>query len=466
MIRYKGICGLIICLLFVSCSGVRNLKKPQTDIPDTFTQYIRSDSVCLADIDWWKFYSDPILCKFISSALENNRDLLTAASRIEQMRELYGIDKANLLPKIGGNIYANDETNDYSGKGMTHDREIGVKVPISWEMNLLGSLIWAKKRGKANFVATAEDYRAMQVSLIAQTAEAYYRLLALENEFSIIRRTVESRKESLRMAKIRFEGGLTSETVYQQAMVEYSSAASLVPNLKRRITTARNALTLLIGEYPQDTLSLGVKHLVPIDTDKLPVGVPSQLLQRRPDVRASEQRLAAAMANVGFNYAERFPTLQLGFTPGFENNELKRFLESPFTFIVGSVTGTIFDFGRKKRKYKASVAEYEQSRLQYEKTVIQAFTEVNTAINTYVQTRQSTVLKINLCEAAAKYNHLAHLQYQAGTLNYIDVLDAQRRFFDAQIDESNAVRDEYLALIDLYKVLGGGWQLYKSESDK
>lgn len=459
MNRYIAFCEVVICIMLSACSAVKNLTKPQTEIPDSFTLNIESDSTCLAEMSWWKFYSDSTLCNFISRTLENNRDLLSSASRIEQMREIYGVDKANLMPQINGSIYANDETNNYSGNGITHDREFGFKVPISWEINLFGSLIWAKKRGKANYIASAEDYKAMQVSLIAQTAEAYYRLVALENELAIISRTVESRKESLRMAKIRFEGGLTSETVYQQAMVEYSSTASLVPNLKRQITAARNALTLIMGEYPQDTLSIGKKNIPPIQIEKLPVGLPSQLLLRRPDIRASKQRLAAASANVGYTYAERFPSLQLGFTPGFENNELAKFLKSPFTFLVGTVAGPVFDFGRRKSKYKAAVAEYEQSRLQYEKAVIQAFTEVNTAINAYKEAQQSSHLKINLSLAAAKYNQLARLQYNAGTLNYIDVLDAQRRFFDAQIDESNAIRDEYLALINLYKVLGGGWIL-------
>lgn len=459
MNRYIALYGVIICLICSACSGVKHLKKPQDHIPDSFTLNIENDSACMAEMDWWKFYSDSTLYRLISFALENNRDLLSAAARIKQMQELYKLDKANLMPQINGSIYANDETNDYSGTGIKHDREIGVKVPISWEINLLGSLNWAVKKGKSSYLASIEDYRAMQVLLIAETAKAYYKLVALENELSIIYRTVESRKESLRMAKIRFEGGLTSETVYQQAKVEYASTASLVPNLKQRITIARNALTLLLGEFPIDTLSSGINGVAPIQIEKLPVGIPSQLLERRPDIRAARQRLSAAMSNVGYTYAERFPSLQLGFTPGFENNELSKFLQSPFTYIVGSVTAPVFDFGRRKRKYKAAIAEYDQTRYQYEKTVIQAFTEVNSAINAYRAARRSSKLKIDLCEASSKYNQLARLQYRAGTLNYIDVLDAQRRFFEAQIDESNAIMDEYLALIDLYKVLGGGWTL-------
>lgn len=459
MNRYIAYCVVLVCLMCSACSGVKHLTKPQDQIPDRFTLNVENDSACMAELDWWKFYSDSTLFNYISNTLEHNRDLLSAAARIQQMKELYGVDKANLLPQINGSVYANDETNDYSGTGIKHDCEMGLKFPITWEMNLLGSVIWASKKGKSSFLASVEDYRAMQVLLIAETAKAYYRLVALENELSIIRRTVETRKESLRMAKIRFEGGLTSETVYQQAMVEYATAASLVPNLRQKITTARNALTLLMGELPNDTLTSGVSSLEPIQLEKLPVGVPSQLLERRPDIRAAQQRLSAAKSNVGYTYAERFPTLQLGFTPGFENNELAKFLQSPFTFIVGSIAGSVFDFGRRKHKYKAAVAEYEQTRNQYEKTVIQAFTEVNTAINAYMAARRSSKLKIELCQAASKYNHLAQLQYRAGSLNYIDVLDAQRRFFDAQIDESNAIVAEYLALIDLYKVLGGGWTL-------
>ena len=158
-------------------------------------------------------------------------------------------------------------------------------------------------------------------------------------------------------------------------------------------------------------------------------------------------------------YADRFPTLQLGFTPGLENNQLRDFLKSPFTFIVGSVAGPVFDFGRRKRKYEAAVAAYEQSRLQYEKNIIQAFTEVNMAINAYQDARQTSQLKQELREAAAEYERLANLQYRGGSLSYIDVLDAQRRYFDARVAVSNSIRDEYLALITLYKALGGGWNL-------
>lgn len=449
----------IVCMaLLGACSGVKNLTQPQLDIPERFSGTAETDSACMADVAWWEFYSDTTLCRILDRTLENNRNLLKSEARIEELRQLYGVKKAALLPEIGVNIYANHETNDYSGSGTKNDPEYGLKLPISWEINLWGSQIWSRKEGKALYLAAEEEYRALQVSLIAQVAETYFRLMALENELMIVKRTVETREESMRMAQIRFEGGITSETVYRQAMVEYSSAAALVPALEEKLTATRNSLTLLMGEYPRDILPTGKLPQTFLEPEKFPLGAPSTLLQRRPDVRAAEQRLAAAMANAGMTYADRFPTLKLGFTPGFENDELKDFFKSPFTYAIGSVVGSVFDFGRKKRKYKASVAAYEQARLAYEQTVIQAFTEVSTAVSTYQHMQESCRLKMDLRDATAKYIQLAQLQYRAGTLNYIDVLDAQRRYFSAQIEVSNAVRDEYIALVNIYKVLGGGWQ--------
>lgn len=449
---------LLSALTLGSCSGTRNLSSAKVDMPADYYTGSGTDSLSIADLNWWEFYTDTTLTGIMRVVLDNNKDLLKAAARIDQMREQYGINKANMLPQIGMNVEYSHETNDYHGSGTTKDPEYDLKFPITWEMNLWGSLNHAKNAGKARYLASEEDYRAMRMELIAETATVYFRLMFLENELSIVRQTLQTRLESLEQARIRFEGGLTSETVYQQAKVEYSTAASLVPNLELQIATARNALTMLMGEYPHDVLK---GHTIAFNakmSERLPVGVPSDLLKRRPDLRAAELRLKAAMADVGMNYADRFPSLRIGFTPGWENDELSSFFKSPFTYVVGSVTGPIFDFGRRKRRYKASIAVYEQARLDYEKAVISAFTEVNTTVTAYNHYRENRELMVDLCDAAEKYVQLARLQYRGGTLNYIDVLDAQRRYFNAQTGVNNAVHSEYQALINLYKVLGGGWK--------
>lgn len=307
-------------------------------------------------------------------------------------------------------------------------------------------------------MATVFDERAAHMTLIAEVASLYYQLVALDNELDIVRRTKGTREESVRMAKLRFEGGLTHETPYRQAQVELATTAAFVPGLEHRIRAAQNALTLLMGRYPAEQIARGKLQLAPLDSGKLPVGLPSTLLERRPDVQAAEQRLRSAMAAVGVSYANRFPRLRIGFTAGWENDDVAGLLRSPFTYTIGSITGTILDFGRNKRKYKASIAAYDQARLAYEKAVLDAFSDASDAASAMQKAGETVSLRRDLRDAALKYVELAHIQYRAGSLNYIDVLDAQRRYFDAQIGLSNAVRDQYLALANLYKALGGGWQ--------
>lgn len=187
------------------------------------------------------------------------------------------------------------------------------------------------------------------------------------------------------------------------------------------------------------------------------MGLPSELLRRRPDLRRSEQTLRAAEAAMGMAYADRFPRITFGLTGGWENDDLKGLFSSPFSYVGGTLAAPIFAFGRKKANYEAAQAACEAARLDYEQRVLTAFREVNDAVVTFRNVRTAAALKRELQQAAQKYVELAQLQYFNGVINYLDVLDAQRRYFDAQIGLSNAVRDEHLALVDLYKALGGGW---------
>lgn len=448
-----------VCISAVSlssCSDVKNLSKPSLDIPaETVKGY--NDSLSYSDLQWWEYYTAPTLKSLIARALENNRDMLKAAAKVEEMRQLYGIEKLNYMPVVTGIVGATKETNDYYGEGFKNDPELSVKGTISWEADLWGALSYAKKKSGAQYLATVENMRAMQMTIIAEVASAYFNLVALENELHIVRMTLSTRREALEKARLRFEGGLTSETVYQQAKVEYATTAAIVPNLEQRIEVTKNALSLLVGAFPGETFDLGNATLSEKLPERLPIGLPSTLLERRPDVRAAEQQLKAALASCGVAYSNQFPRIRLAVTGGWENDEIAHIFKSPFSYLLGNITGTIFDFCKNKRKYKASIAAYEQARLSYEQSVLNAFREVNDAVVTYNKLRETADLRSTLRDAALKYVELANIQYLAGTLNYIDVLDAQRRYFDARISLSNAVRDEYLALVNLYKVLGGGW---------
>lgn len=447
---------LAAALGFASCSAVRNCKAPELNLPERIVAG-QADSLTLADMKWWEFYGDTTLCRIIDRTLSGNKDLRAAAARVERMRQTYRISKAERLPSVRVGANAEYETNDYAGEEPSRDPEFGAKVSVGWELDLWGNLRWAKRRGGAEYLASVEDERAMRMTLVAEAAAAYFNLAALDNELAIARRTLITRGEGVNQAKLRFEGGLTSETVYQQAQVEYAATAALIPDLERRIEITENALSLLMGEYPEWRVRRSGMDIDATLPDTLPVGLPSTLLQRRPDVRASEQRLRAAMASAGMAYADRFPRLTFTLTGGLENDELRGFFRSPFSYVAGALASPVFGFGRKQARYRAALAAYDEARLAYEKKVLEVFREASDAIVTYRKVRRTAELKVALRDAARKYVELANLQYRGGSINYIDVLDAQRRYFDAQIGLSNAVRDEHLALVQLYKVLGGGW---------
>lgn len=448
----------------VSCSAVRECRAPELNLPETLVAG-EVDSTTIADIGWWEFYGDAALCDIIRRTLDNNKDMLAAAARVEQMRQLYRIDKASRLPEISARVYGNRETNEYYGTAFRGDPELGAKVSASWELDLWGNLRWAKRQGGAEYLASVEEWRAMRMTLVAEVATAYFQLMALDNELAIVRQTLGTRRQDVRLAKLRFEGGLTAETVYQQAQVEYASTAALIPELERQIKIMENSISLLMSGYPGEKIRRSGLSLNITMPEQLPVGIPSGLLQRRPDVQVSEQQLRAALAGVGVAYADRFPRLTFTLTGGVENGVVSHIFESPFTYVLGSVAAPVFGFGRKQAKYRAALAAYDQARLKYEKKVLEVFKETDDAVVTYRSVRQSAERKENLRDAARKYVELANIQYQGGNINYIDVLDAQRRYFDAQIGLNNAVRDEHLALVQLYKTLGGGWTVPASESD-
>lgn len=442
-----------------SCKiAVKACKEPQLNLPAETIQG-QLDSLTIADIQWWDFYGDTVLCKFIKHALENNKDILSAAAKVKQMQELNRIEKTALFPKIGASAMVDHEVENYTDVGHTKDTQIDLKLDLSWELDLWGNIRWATRKAAAEYLSSIEAERAMRMTIIAELATTYYQLLALENELLIVNRTLKTRSEGVDLAKLRYEGGLTSEIVYQQAQVEYSATAALIPSLEAKIEITKNSLKVLMGEYPNFELEYSrMKVLNREVPTSLPVGLPSDLLTRRPDIRESEQKLKAATAAVGVAYTDRFPKLVVGLTGGWENGEFSKFFSAPYGLFLGKLTAPIFEFGRRKAKYKAAIQAYEIARLDYEKRVLLAFKETNDAVALYRNARKATELKNDLREAALKYVELATLQYKYGGTKYIDVLDAQRRYFEAQIGLSNAVRDEYIAIVQLYKSLGGGWQ--------
>lgn len=449
---------LVFTFLFGSCgTAVRSCQDPQLDLPSAIVEG-QLDSLTLADLQWWEFYGDEVLCQFISHALEHNKDILAAAARVQQLQRAYRVSQTAQYPEVGLLAMADYEVENYTDKGHTETPQVDLKVGLSWEIDLWGNIRWSTRKASAEYLASVEAARAMRMTVVAEVATTYYRLLALENELLIVNRTLQTRYEGMQQAKLRYEGGLTPETVYQQAKVEYATTASLIPTLETQIETMKSALLVLMGEYPN--FQIEYERMKVLDREiltDLPLGLPSDLLTRRPDLREAEQQLKAATAAVGIAYTDRFPKLELGFTGGWENGNFADLFAAPYSLAVGEVVAPLFEFGRRKARYEAALHAYDVARLQYEEKVLVAFKETNDALIRYQNARRASDLKNALREAALKYVELATIQYQYGDIKYINVLDAQRRYFDAQIAQSNAVRDEYLALVQLYKSLGGGF---------
>ncbi|WP_368075440.1 multidrug efflux RND transporter permease subunit [uncultured Muribaculum sp.] len=448
---------LIFCLN--SCKLGKAYSRPDIDIPQSIYAENKADTLSVADVAWWNIYPDPALQELIKKTLDNNNDLLASKARIKELAASRRIDKSQLLPQLNGNAYVQKEALNYGGDSYKNDPEIGLKGGISWEIDLWGNLRWAVEKGTAQYLEAVESSRALQVSLIADVASAYFELVALDNELRIVRRTLSARTEAAKIAKLRYEGGLTSETSYQQAQVELARTATYIPRLERDIALKESEISLICGEFPHDIIRTGTLSWYDKEPQSIPVGLSSELIERRPDVRAAEQKLKAANAAVGMAYTNRFPKLSLTAQGGLESEEFANFMRSPMYFLSAGILGPIFDGGKRQAQYRAGQAAYEQQTYAYRNTVIQAFTEARNAIINYRQTAQAAQSWKQLEQSSKTALDLAQLQYINGVVAYLNVLDAQRSYFDAQIGLSNATRDRHLSLISLYKALGGGWRI-------
>ncbi|WP_099463122.1 multidrug efflux RND transporter permease subunit [Parabacteroides provencensis] len=449
-----------IAVLAVSLVGLSSCKigekyaRPELNLPAEIET--GADSTSVSDIPWQSLYTDSTLQELINKALENNKDMKIAAAKVKEMIAAKRISFANMFPQVDARLYGQKEKLNYGGDDPKPDPEYGAKLALSWELDLWGNLRWANEADIAVYMQSVEAQRALKLTLVAEVAANYYELCALDRELNIVQQTLAARREGVRLAKLRYEGGLTSETAYNQAQVELAKTETLIPSLEREIKVKENDLAVLLGEYtfksPQG-LSLSCQHL----PETLPVGLPSSLLERRPDMRRAEQQLREANARVGVARTDLFPKIRLTGNLGFESDELSNLIKSPAWFIVGDLVQPLFALGKNKAKVKVAKARYEQELYGYQKSVLEAFKEVNNAIVTIHKVKEIRASRARLEVSARKYLDLAQLQYINGVISYLDVLDAQRGYFDAQVGLNNAVLDELLAVVYLYKALGGGY---------
>lgn len=461
--RYKSIILILTATLAMSsCQLGKHYTRPEMSLPEKLDT-TSIDSSSIADYPWEQLYTDTILQSLIKKTLENNKDMLIAAAKVKELAAMKRIDWANMFPSIGTKTYAEKKGKNYGGNKFNPSKEFDLKASISWELDLWGNLRWARDKSVAEFMNSVENQKAVKMSLIAQMAQSYFELVALDNELSIVKQTVEARRKSLHLARIRHEGGLTNEISFRQAQVELARTSTLVPDLEKKISIKQNEIAFLTGEYPRHIN----RSVLPEDVllpATLPVGLPSSLLERRPDVRMAEQSLIAANAAVGMAFTNLFPRLTLTATAGAESGELSDLLKSPFHLFTGSLLTPVFAMGKNRAALKAKKAAYEQATYSYEKTVLSAFKDARNAIVEFNKTREIYETRLRLEQASRSALDLAELQYISGSIGYLDLLDAQRGYLDAQIGLSNAIRDKQITLVNLYKALGGGWKEYDNNN--
>lgn len=453
---YRLLLVPVAAFLMGSCKIGKQYTRPNIDLPSTLDS-TSVDSISIGDYPWEQMYTDTILQQLIQKTLTNNKDMLIAAAKVKELAAMKRVDLANLFPQIGLRLYAEQEGENYGGNSYESDDQYDIKLGVTWEIDLWGNLRWAKDKSMAEFMGSIENQRALKMSLVAQVAQSYFELVALDNELSIVKKTVDARRESLHLARIRYEGGLTSETAFRQAQVELARTATLVPDLEKKITLKQNEIAFLAGEYPHDIKRTVLPEDV-IHAASLPVGLPSSLLERRPDVRQAEQAVIAANAAVGIAYTNMFPKLALTASHGSENEELSHLFKSPHYLLAGTILQPIFAMGKNRAMLKAKKAACEQAAYAYEKVVLNAFKDAYNAIAEYNKVKEIYETRLRLEQSSKITLDLAQLQYINGVIGYMDLLDAQRGYLDAQIGLSNAVRDKQITMVNLYKALGGGWQ--------
>lgn len=446
----------ICCFLFTSCKIGQKYNEPAlSDMPQTFgTRVITENSV--ADIGWSTLYSDTILQRLIAQALDYNKDVLIATARIKEMAANNRINFAKLFPEIGVEAFRQKEVLNYGGEGTQSTPKIRGQMTFAWEIDVWGKLRWTNDASIAAYMQSVEAKRALQLTIVSQVAQNYFELKALDRELNIVKQTLEARREGVHFAKLRYEGGLTSEIPYRQSLVELARTETLIPSLENNIKLKENDLFILLGSFPNGSLVRGIGGDREQLLEALPVDLPSSLLKRRPDVLLAEQKLIEANAKVGIAQTDMFPSIKLTGRLGGENSELTDFIKSPAWFISGALTGPLFNMGKNKAKHKVAKATYEQEVYNYEKTVQNVFKEVNNAIITFQKVREVRLSREALYNSAKSYHELAKLQYINGLVSYLDVLDAQRQLFDAEIALNSANLNELSSVVSLYKVLGGG----------
>jgi multidrug efflux system outer membrane protein len=456
--------SLLFAFTFLSgCAIGPNYKRPNIDSPATFRGDAASATNSFGDLEWWAVYQDPILQSLIREALTNNYDLLIATTRVEQERAMAVQARSQFFPNLDYNGTVSQGRNAEFGSAFPNNGATAGSALTSlntfWELDLWGRIRRLNEAARARFLASEYARNGVMLTLLSDVASDYFRLLELDHELEIDARTTNSFADSLNIFRQRMEGGTGDALETSRAKAALADASAATPFVLEQIALAENELCILLGRTPgQIARSKSAPTGQP--TPSVPAGLPSQLLERRPDVREAELLLQAANADVGESLAEFFPKIGLTAFLGRVSPELSAFsLGSANAWgVAAETTGPIFEGGKLVGQYHQAKAAKEEANLRYRQSILFSFRDVSAALisrQRLAEIRDQQATEVTSLETAVK---LSTERYLAGKANYYEVLEAQQQLFPAQLNLARTQRDEMLAVVALYKNLGGGWK--------
>ena len=457
---------VLACLATALVSGCAigpNYKRPAVDSPVDFRFAANRSTNSFGDVPWWEAFQDPALVDLITTAITNNYDLRQAVARVEQARNLAVVARAPLFPQIGygGDVGRGRNALFNLPAGLNGETESSAQVNLNvlWEIDLWGRIRRLSEAARAEYLATDEARRGVTISLVSQIATAYFQLLQFDEELAIQRAATNAFTASFRLFEDRLNNGAASKLETDRAAAALANAASIIPRLELSIATTENQIKVLLGQNPGPIARNALTNRALITPD-IPAGLPSELLRRRRDVLVSEQLLIAAKAKVGASLANFFPQIGLTTFIGKVSPELSAFTAGSANLwnLGASMVGPLFQGGQLRAQYRTSKARLEEARAAYEQNILTAFQEVSDALIARQKLGEARLYNEQASSALASSVDLATQRYVGGRSSYYEVLQAQQELYPTQRAQVQAQVGELLAIVQLYKALGGGWQ--------
>lgn len=448
-------------LFACGCALGPDYERPDVGAPSAYEQELDSGET-IANLQWWELFQDEELQRLITIALEESQSVAIAAARVEEARARYGFVRADLFPRVDGRAgaqrgnLAEQILPGISGAGIQEGYTLA--ADLSWEVDIWGKLRRSTQAARSELLATQYGENAVIISLVADVASAYLLLRDLDAQREISRRTQQGRIDSLEIIQARFDKGTVPLLDVNQAEIEEVDATVRLVETERAIIQTENFISVLLGRNP-GRIKRGASLEDQVFPPDIPAGLPSELLQRRPDVLAAEQQLAAQTARIGVAKALRWPSLSLTGSLGLANNDVSDLLDSDSKiWSVGADFFTpIFNSGKLKRQIEIEVARTEQLLNQYELTVLQSLREVDDALAGIRTYKDESTARRRQVNAARSASNLSWARYNGGVASYLEVLETQRALFRAELESSITYRQQLVSIVQLYKALGGGW---------